>query len=90
MKTGNYSFTYFSFIYLNSVKGLSALTDKYPRTSLKRIVSRYKDQNYSLDYRLRIGEVLMQTIQRSGSTFAKYGIIHRLFNSKVHLFWNLF
>jgi len=63
-----------SFIYLNSVKGLSALTDKFPIQSLKGIVSRYKDgHNFSLDYRLRIGETLMQTIQRSGKTFAKYG-----------------
>ena len=87
MKTGNLNLTYFSFIYLNSVKGLSALTDKYPIMSLKRIVSRYKDgQNYNLDYRLRLGEVLMQTIQRSGNTFAKYGRIYRLLNFKVHLF----
>lgn len=66
-----------SFIYLNSVKGLSALTDKFPKQTLMGIVSRYKDnQNFSLDYRLRVGEALMQTIQRSGTTFAKYGKIH--------------
>lgn len=65
-----------SFIYLNSVKGLSALTDNFPVQSLKIIVARYKDgQNYTLDYRLRIGETLMQTIQRSGKSFAKYGMI---------------
>lgn len=63
-----------SFIYLNSVKGLSALTDKFPMQSLNGIVSRYKDgQTFSLDYRLRIGETLLQTIQRSGKTFSKYG-----------------
>jgi hypothetical protein len=76
-----------SFIYLNSVKGLSALTDKFPIQSLNGIVSRYKDtQNFSLDYRLRIGETLVQTIQRSGKTFSKYGKLLNLLIYKVPRF----
>ena len=63
-----------SFIYLNAVKGLSALTDVYPSFSLSRILERYLDiEGYTMDYRLRIGECILQTIQRSGQSFSKIG-----------------
>ncbi|KAJ3168216.1 transmembrane and coiled-coil domains-containing protein 7 [Geranomyces variabilis] len=61
-----------SFIYLNAVKGLSSLTDVYPAETLSRIASRYNDGALELDYRLRVGEALLQTIQRCGEAFAKY------------------
>ncbi|KAI9092616.1 armadillo-type protein [Phlyctochytrium arcticum] len=61
-----------SFVYLNAVKGLSALTDVYPKETLQSIVARYTDQSYSLDIRLRVGEALLQTIQRCGEVFPKY------------------
>ncbi|KAJ3020795.1 transmembrane and coiled-coil domains-containing protein 7 [Thoreauomyces humboldtii] len=61
-----------SFIYLNAIKGLSALTDVYPLSTLCNIVSRYTEADVDLDYRLRVGEALMQTIQRCGDAFAKY------------------
>ena len=63
-----------SFIYLNCVKGLSALTDVYPTKSLyNKLVQIYQDTSQAMDYRLRLGEVLLQTIQRSGKTFSKHG-----------------
>ncbi|KND01077.1 uncharacterized protein SPPG_09177 [Spizellomyces punctatus DAOM BR117] len=61
-----------SFIYLNAVKGLSALTDVYPRATLASIAARYHLSTLNLDYRLRIGEALLQTIQRCGEVFGKY------------------
>ncbi|KAJ3171934.1 transmembrane and coiled-coil domains-containing protein 7 [Geranomyces variabilis] len=61
-----------SFIYLNAVKGLSSLTDVYPGETLSGIASRYNDSALELDYRLRVGEALLQTIQRCGEAFAKY------------------
>nr|KAJ3419738.1 transmembrane and coiled-coil domains-containing protein 7 [Polyrhizophydium stewartii] len=63
-----------SFIYLNAVKGLSALTDVYAPQTLSRIAKRYMDkESLTLDYRVRIGEALMQTIHRSGQVFPKHG-----------------
>ncbi|KAH6570568.1 hypothetical protein BASA62_004296 [Batrachochytrium salamandrivorans] len=62
-----------SFIYLNAIKGLSALTDKHASETLARISQRYTDKTgIDMDYRLRIGEVLMQTIQRCGQVFPKH------------------
>jgi hypothetical protein len=62
-----------SFIYLHAVKGLSALTDTYPQQSLREIMKRYKDTGFDVEYRIRVGEVAMQTIQRSGEAFGKIG-----------------
>lgn len=55
------------------------MTDVFPMETLKRIVERYVDETvFTLDYRLRVGEVMMDTIERSGTSFAKYGTIHYL------------
>ncbi|KAI9209551.1 uncharacterized protein BJ171DRAFT_484378 [Polychytrium aggregatum] len=62
-----------SFAYLNSIKGLSCMTDVYPQQSMGRILSRYSDAaGFGMDYRLRIGEAVLQTINRSGKVFSKY------------------
>ncbi|ORX43610.1 hypothetical protein BCR36DRAFT_373764 [Piromyces finnis] len=65
-----------SFIYLNAVKGLSALTDIHPFKVIPEILKIYKKPNNGnqnqMDYRLRLGEALLQTIQRAGDTFGKY------------------
>eukprot|EP00833_Pecoramyces_ruminatium_P006170 jgi/Orpsp1_1/1180202/evm.model.c7180000072496.3 len=65
-----------SFIYLNAVKGLSALTDTHPFKVIPEILKIYKcstkDNQNQMDYRLRLGEALLQTIQRAGDTFGKY------------------
>ncbi|TPX35374.1 hypothetical protein SmJEL517_g02362 [Synchytrium microbalum] len=68
-----------SFLYLNAIKGISALTDVYPNRSLVFMMKRYQAENtYTLHYRLRMGEAILQTIQRMGDVFPKYGseILH--------------
>ncbi|KAI8915237.1 hypothetical protein DFJ77DRAFT_360466 [Powellomyces hirtus] len=63
-----------SFIYLNAIKGLASLTDVYPGATLTSIAERYAQDAFNLDYRLRIGEALLQTMQRCGDVFAKYAL----------------
>lgn len=62
-----------SYIYLNAVKGLSALADAYGNQIIKKLGDIYSDNNQKLDNRLRIGEALLQTIQRCGSALGNYG-----------------
>ncbi|KAI9469900.1 MAG: hypothetical protein EXX96DRAFT_587901 [Benjaminiella poitrasii] len=62
-----------SYIYLNAVKGLSAMTDAYGNEIIKKLGDIYKDDQQKLDNRLRIGEALLQTIQRCGDALGKYG-----------------
>ncbi|KAI8923301.1 hypothetical protein BC831DRAFT_471970 [Entophlyctis helioformis] len=66
-----------TYIYLNAIKGLSALTDVFAQQTLKRFATRYMDAGHdlSLDYRLRLGEALMQTIQRCGQVFPKHASV---------------
>jgi hypothetical protein len=49
------------------------LTDNYFDLAAQDIFERYSNSVYNLDYRLRIGEVLLNTIRRSGTAFGKYG-----------------
>ncbi|KAI7907285.1 uncharacterized protein BX663DRAFT_495418 [Cokeromyces recurvatus] len=65
-----------SYIYLNAVKGLSAMTDAYGNEIIKKLGDIYKDNQQKLDNRLRIGEALLQTIQRCGDALGKY--VHTL------------
>jgi hypothetical protein len=60
-----------SFVYLNAIKGCSALADVYPQETISRLAIRYKSNDFDLDYRLRIGETILQTIQRAGEVFPK-------------------
>ncbi|KAF1803556.1 hypothetical protein FB192DRAFT_1080372 [Mucor lusitanicus] len=62
-----------SYIYLNAVKGLSAMTDAYGNQIIKKLGDIYCDDKQKLDNRLRIGEALLQTIQRCGDALGKYG-----------------
>lgn len=62
-----------SYIYLNAVKGLSAMTDAYGNQIIKKLGKIYSDSQQKLDNRLRIGEALMQTIQRCGTALGNYG-----------------
>ncbi|KAI8375297.1 hypothetical protein EDC96DRAFT_436914 [Choanephora cucurbitarum] len=62
-----------SYIYLNAVKGLSAMTDAYGNDIIKKLGAIYGDDKQKLDNRLRIGEALLQTIQRCGDALGKYG-----------------
>jgi len=61
-----------SFVYLNVVKCLAALTDRHSKTITKMLVGAYVNnedvldlgERLGLDERLRIGEALLETVQR--------------------------
>ncbi|KAI7853572.1 hypothetical protein BDC45DRAFT_510575 [Circinella umbellata] len=59
-----------SYIYLNAIKGLSALTDIHGNAIIKKLGDIYADEKESLDNRLRVGEALLQTVQRSGEALS--------------------
>ncbi|KAF9576079.1 hypothetical protein EC968_000146 [Mortierella alpina] len=63
-----------SFIYLNAVKGLAALTDAHGPEILTKLMKIYSNENgkQPLDTRLRIGEALVQTVQRCGEALGGY------------------
>ncbi|CAG8808207.1 16901_t:CDS:2, partial [Racocetra fulgida] len=61
-----------SFIYFNAVKGLSALTDIHGEKIMKKLMAIYVDGSQNLDNRLRVGEAILQTIQRCGDVLGKY------------------
>ncbi|KAI8601141.1 hypothetical protein EDD21DRAFT_115329 [Dissophora ornata] len=63
-----------SFIYLNAVKGLAALTDAHGPEILRKLMRIYanEDGKQTLDTRLRIGEALVQTVQRCGEALGGY------------------
>ncbi|KAG0263286.1 hypothetical protein BG011_009015 [Mortierella polycephala] len=63
-----------SFIYLNAVKGLAALTDAHGPEILRKLMKIYANENgrQTLDTRLRIGEALVQTVQRCGEALGGY------------------
>ncbi|CAO3563855.1 unnamed protein product [Mortierella alpina] len=63
-----------SFIYLNAVKGLAALTDAHGPEILAKLMRIYSNENgkQQLDTRLRIGEALVQTVQRCGEALGGY------------------
>lgn len=63
-----------SFIYLNAVKGLAALTDAHGPEILTKLMKIYSNENgkQQLDTRLRIGEALVQTVQRCGEALGGY------------------
>jgi hypothetical protein len=63
-----------SFIYLNAVKGLAALTDAHGPDILRKLMKIYanEDGKQQLDTRLRIGEALVQTVQRCGEALGGY------------------
>ncbi|KAG0635627.1 hypothetical protein HOY80DRAFT_1024952 [Tuber brumale] len=60
-----------SFVYLNTIKCLSALTDRHPGSVTRMLVEAYLDSEegqgeLNLDQRLRLGEALLVTVQRLG------------------------
>lgn len=66
--TGSESTSNDEFIYLNVIKVIGLLASKHPRTVVKTLVERYVDRNEeeTLDQRLRIGEALLRTVQGLG------------------------
>lgn len=63
-----------SFIYLNAVKGLAALTDAHGPEILNKLMRIYSNENgrQTLETRLRVGEALVQTVQRCGAALGGY------------------
>ncbi|KAI7881468.1 hypothetical protein K492DRAFT_236650 [Lichtheimia hyalospora FSU 10163] len=61
-----------SYIYLNAIKGLSALTDTHGNAIIKKLGAIYSNDTQTLDNRLRIGEALLQTVQRAGDALSIY------------------
>jgi hypothetical protein len=60
------------FIYLNAIKLIGTLASRHPRTVVKTLVDSYVDKNEqrSLDSRLRLGESLLRTVQDLGDALA--------------------
>ncbi|KAL0079581.1 hypothetical protein F4703DRAFT_1741470 [Phycomyces blakesleeanus] len=71
-----------SFIYLNAVKGLSALTDVHGNEIIAKLGQIYSDESQKLENRLRVGEALLQTVQRCGDALGKYGNMNRVRKKK--------
>lgn len=66
-----------SFIYLNAVKGLSTMADIIGRDILKVLSYHYSNTDdeiseNELDKRLKVGEALIQVIQKCGDTLPSY------------------
>ncbi|KAJ2546198.1 hypothetical protein EV175_005691, partial [Coemansia sp. RSA 1933] len=62
-----------SFVYLNAVRGLSALADVHGRRFIPRLIEMYASAaEFSLDEQLRVGEALLQSIQRAGEMLPEY------------------
>ncbi len=55
-----------SFIYLNAIKCLAAMTDKFGLQVTHKLFVKYGDTRVEVDERLRYGEVLLRTVQRLG------------------------
>lgn len=66
---------------MNAIKGLSALTDTHGNEIIKKLGAIYSDNTQTLDNRLRIGEALLQTVQRAGDALSIYGTC-------IYSFWN--
>ncbi|KAJ6095947.1 hypothetical protein N7486_006693 [Penicillium sp. IBT 16267x] len=57
------------FIYLNAIKLIGTLASRHPRTVVKTLVDSYADKNEqrTLDQRLKLGESLLRTVQELGT-----------------------
>lgn len=60
------------YIYLKVIKCFTLFSIKHPRAVIRNLIERYVDaqEEASLDARLRLGEALLQVIQKAGETFA--------------------
>jgi hypothetical protein len=59
------------YIYLHAIKAFISLSIKHPRAVMLGILERYIDTNegIALDARLRLGEALLQVVEKAGQTF---------------------
>ncbi|KAJ1871222.1 hypothetical protein LPJ55_004055 [Coemansia sp. RSA 990] len=60
-----------SFLYLNAIRGLAALADTHGSKFIPQLVDMY-GSNEPIDQRLRIGEALLQCVQRAGMMLGEY------------------
>lgn len=59
-----------SFIYLNSIKALDELTKMFkPESTIMVFLGVYIDHGQDIDFRLRVGEVLLRIVQDQGQVF---------------------
>lgn len=65
-----------SFLYLNAVRVLSALVSNYPHIYLDRVIKYYNDPINPPEFRLRIAEVILQTINLFNQIFPVYSDIY--------------
>ncbi|KAJ2416438.1 hypothetical protein GGI10_000975 [Coemansia sp. RSA 2530] len=74
-----------SYIYLNAIRGLSSLADAHGRRFVPVLAEMYAKDGVSLEERLRVGEALLQSVQRAGPMLADYadGLVPRLV-SAIH------
>jgi hypothetical protein len=71
---------------LFAIKGLAALIDAFPDQTLKRVLLLYADDSTPLESRLRLGQVISQTIARFANLLGKYPcIVHTLSDMIVRL-----
>ncbi|KAJ1934868.1 hypothetical protein GGF37_006211 [Kickxella alabastrina] len=63
-----------SYVHLNAVRGLAALADAHAAQFIPRLVDMYAAEPSAagLDETLRVGEALVQTVQRAGQTIPQY------------------
>ncbi|EFQ97029.1 hypothetical protein MGYG_00073 [Nannizzia gypsea CBS 118893] len=56
------------FVYLNVISHIGLLASRHPRTVIKTLTERYKDNNEeaSLDERLRVGEAILRAVEDIG------------------------
>ena len=66
--TGDESAANDEFVYLNVIKVIGLLASRHPRSVIKTLAERYADRNEeaTLDQRLKIGEALLRTVQELG------------------------
>ncbi len=59
------------YIYLRTIKTFVALSNKHPKSVMNSLIERYfdADELLTLDARLRLGEALLQVIEKSGQLF---------------------
>ncbi|KAJ2082043.1 hypothetical protein H4R24_001902 [Coemansia sp. RSA 988] len=69
-----------TFLYLNAIRGLSALADHQGHRFIPQLVAMYTDSTSTIDQRLRVGESLQQSIERAGEMLGDYSehIVPRL------------
>ncbi|CAI5718549.1 unnamed protein product [Hyaloperonospora brassicae] len=62
-----------SYVFLAAVQGLAALADVDPDVAIPALVKALRDDNESLEARIKLSEALLFSARRCGETLPKYG-----------------